>query len=55
MQSIKGKIAVITGASKGIGLATAEKFATQGANLVLVARSHELLNNVTQKLKKNME
>ncbi|GAQ94947.1 NADP-dependent 3-hydroxy acid dehydrogenase YdfG [Thermodesulfovibrio aggregans] len=52
MQSIKGKIAVITGASKGIGLATAEKFATQGANLVLVARSHELLNNVTQKLKK---
>ncbi|GAB5046005.1 SDR family oxidoreductase [Thermodesulfovibrio sp. TK110] len=51
MLSIKGKVALITGASKGIGLATAEKFASEGANLVLVARSRELLNNVTQKLK----
>ncbi|PMP70237.1 MAG: hypothetical protein C0186_05220 [Thermodesulfovibrio aggregans] len=50
MQSIKGQVALITGASKGIGLATAEKFANEGANLVLVARSKELLNNVTEKL-----
>ncbi|WP_353684485.1 SDR family oxidoreductase [Thermodesulfovibrio sp. 3907-1M] len=51
MLSIKGKVALITGASKGIGLATAEKFAREGANLVLVARSRELLNNLTEKLK----
>jgi len=51
MQFIKGKVALITGASKGIGLATAEKFAKNGANLVLVARSRELLDSVSQKLK----
>lgn len=53
MQSIKGKVALITGASKGIGLATAQKFAKEGANLILVARSKELLNNVSQKLKEH--
>lgn len=52
MQSIKGKVALITGASKGIGLATAQKFADKGAELVLVARSKELLNSIAQQIKK---
>ena len=32
---LKGKTAVITGGASGIGLATAKRFASSGANLVL--------------------
>lgn len=51
MQSIKGKVALITGASKGIGLATAKKFARNGVDLVLVARSEELLKGISKQIK----
>lgn len=42
----KGKSAVITGASSGIGLGYAHEFARRGANLVLVARSAKVLEGV---------
>jgi NAD(P)-dependent dehydrogenase (short-subunit alcohol dehydrogenase family) len=35
MSDMNGKVALITGASSGIGRATAELFATRGANVVL--------------------
>jgi short-subunit dehydrogenase len=41
---------VITGASSGIGLATAEAAAQRGARLVLVARSGETLDEIAERL-----
>jgi len=39
MNAMEGKIAIVTGASKGIGLATAEKFTKAGAITYFVSRS----------------
>jgi NADP-dependent 3-hydroxy acid dehydrogenase YdfG len=43
---IQNKVVIITGASEGIGEATAKLFATQGAKVVLAARSADKLNTV---------
>jgi NAD(P)-dependent dehydrogenase (short-subunit alcohol dehydrogenase family) len=40
---VSGKVTIITGASGGIGLATATRFAAEGAKVVLAARSAEAL------------
>ena len=48
--TIDGKVVVITGASSGIGEATAELLADRGAKLVLGARNSERLNAVAERL-----
>lgn len=45
------KTAIITGASKGIGLATAKIFAQNGFNIAICARNEEALNKAKTKLK----
>jgi FlaA1/EpsC-like NDP-sugar epimerase len=45
-EMLKGKWALITGASRGVGWTIAEKFASEQANLILVARSKNDLEKV---------
>ena len=40
---LTGQTAVVTGASTGLGVQMAKAFASQGANLVLIARRQNLL------------
>ena len=49
---VAGKIAIITGASDGIGRATARCFAEAGAKVVLVARSKEKLEELAEELRR---
>ncbi|MDN6319067.1 MAG: SDR family oxidoreductase [Marinobacter sp.] len=48
--TVDGKVVVITGATSGIGLATAEKMAEAGAILVIGARTREKLDEVAASL-----
>ena len=50
--NFKNKVIVITGASSGIGAAAAEQFAKKGANIVLIARRKDKLEEVEKKLSK---
>lgn len=50
MFSLKGKWAIITGASTGIGLAIAKFFAQAGLNLILTARRREKLLQIKEEL-----
>jgi len=48
---LEGKLALITGASRGLGAAVAEEFARQGAELILVARDVQALEQVDDKVR----
>lgn len=47
---LKGKVAVVTGGSRGIGFAVADRLATEGVNVVVCARNPERLNQAVQQL-----
>ena len=48
--NINGKVAIVTGASGGIGLATAKLLSSKGAKLALVARSKGKLEQLAKEL-----
>ena len=50
-QMLKGKVAVITGASYGMGRAIAELFAEEGAAVVITARHQDKLYRVVQEIR----
>lgn len=52
MNRIQGKVVVITGASAGIGAACARAFARHGAELILLARREDRLNQVADEIEK---
>lgn len=51
MKNLKDKVAIITGAASGIGLAVAELMAENGAKLVLTDLNEKLLTETTEKLR----
>lgn len=50
MQELEGKVAIVTGSSRGIGAATAEELARRGVAVVLAARSRGEIDAVAQKI-----
>ena len=50
MFDLKGRVAVITGASSGLGNQLAKAFASRGANLVILARRIERLDKLKEEL-----
>ena len=48
--NVREKVAIVTGASSGIGLATAKLLSSKGAKIALVARSKDKLEQVSKEL-----
>src|SRR5436190_13440984 len=53
MSNIKDKIVIITGASSGIGEATAKLLASKGAKVVLAARRRDKLKQIADEIGKD--
>lgn len=50
MPNLSGKVAIVTGSTKGIGLAVAERMINAGMSVVVTARSVEAVAEVSQRL-----
>ena len=48
---LKDKVAIITGGSRGIGFATADKFLKEGATVIITASSETTASRAVEKLK----
>ena len=53
MFSLKNKIAIVTGASQGIGKSISEIFSIAGAHVVCLARNEDRLRELVSEISKN--
>lgn len=51
MKNLQGKVAIVTGASMGIGAAVARELARQGCKVALIARGREALEKVADEIR----
>jgi NAD(P)-dependent dehydrogenase (short-subunit alcohol dehydrogenase family) len=49
-KKLEGKIALVTGGSSGIGLATAKRFVTEGATVIITGRRQEALDAAVKEI-----
>src|SRR4051812_26318646 len=54
IMSLAGKVAVITGGSSGIGLATAKRFAAEGAHVFITGRRQSELDKAKAEIGENV-
>ena len=54
MKKLEGKVAVITGGSSGIGLATAKRFVEEGAHVVITGRREKELKQAAAFIERNV-
>ncbi|WP_426703038.1 SDR family NAD(P)-dependent oxidoreductase [Rhodanobacter sp. Col0626] len=50
MKRLQGKVALITGGNSGIGMATAELFAAEGAQVIVTARRQNVLDEAVHRI-----
>ncbi|MDZ8238767.1 MAG: glucose 1-dehydrogenase [Nostoc sp. ChiQUE01a] len=54
MKKLEGKIAVVTGGNSGIGLATAKRFAAEGAHVIITGRRQTELDVAVKEIGENI-